>query len=104
MKKYQTFFDPNSKMVFFDKNTGKKYLNNNKNNSGSIVFSIIKYLFLIILVFIFLIVGIVIGRRCCNYNRKKLINELEDDNYSYENQDKNKRKNKEKLIEMEQHN
>ena len=103
MKKYQTFFDPNSKRVFFDKTTNKKYLKNSKNSIGNILFSAIKYFFLITLVITFLIIGIIIGRKCSNYNRKRLVNELEDDNYFYGNRDKINQKNKEKLIEMKQH-
>lgn len=103
LKKYQVIFNSDEKsMSFYKLNNNKKniYDNNNKNKNmkrKKIFINIISYFGIGLL---FLGIGIFFGRRYCFIDKKRLANELEDDNYEYKSK-KNALNNKAKLIEME---
>ena len=105
--KYLITYDYDNRVIGFYKQKNKKYIIKNdflKNN-------IIKIILIIFLIFLFALIGFLISRHIYGYNRKKRINELQE-NYQYEFKSDNKKniinskefdKNlgKEKLLEME---
>ena len=98
LKKYQVIFNSDAKsMSFYKENNNKKniYENNNKIKNIKKFISIISYFGIGIL---FLGIGLFFGRRYCFIDKKRLANELEDDNYEYKS--KSDDKSKPKLIEM----
>ena len=99
LKKYQVIFNSDAKsMSFYKENNNNKniYENNIKNKNIKKCISIISYFGIGIL---FLGIGIFFGRRYCFIDKKRLANELEDDNYEYKSQ-KGDSKSKANLIEM----
>jgi len=97
LKKYKIIFNPESKSMLFYKNNNIKNdiseLNIQKKNIGLLVIS---YIFIGIL---FLGIGIYFSRKYCNISRKIYANELEDDNYVYQSNNKDNKKER-KLIEL----
>ena len=98
LKKYLLTYDYDHKVIGFYKQKGIKYLlkeDNFKNN-------IIKIILVLLLLLIFGTLGFLISKRIYGYNRKKRLNEIQE-NYHYEEKiiDKiNNKENKEKLIEL----
>ena len=86
LKKYLTVFNADKKQIYFYNNNIIKKENNERENwiSKNMIIIIIIFIFTII---IFLIIGIFIGKIMYK-NRKKIANELVDDNYIYENNKK----------------
>ena len=107
LKKYLITYDYDNRVIGFYKQKNKKYIIKKdylKNN-------IIKIILIIFLILLFALIGFLISRHIYGYNRKKRINELQE-NYQYEFKTDNKKniinskeldKNlgKEKLLEME---
>ena len=96
LKKYNVIFNSDTKMMTFYRSNNLNKQNNQKTENkeqknGFLVF--LSYAFFCIL---FLIIGFYFGRKYCIMRRKRFANELEDYNYEY-NPDK-KDKGKRKLI------
>ena len=97
LRKYQLVFNPDAKTISFynpklpieEDDNNSKHINNNKNNSKLIIIIVI----VIILGFIFIGLGIYLGKIIyINKKNKKRFNELED-NFDYNSEDfKNERK------------
>ena len=96
LKKYQIIFNSDTKsMSFYKNNFKRKNIYEGNNNNKRIFKTFISYFFIGIL---FLGLGIFFGRKFC-INKKRLANELEDDNYEYKSK-KDEFKKEKKLIEM----
>ena len=95
LKKYQVIFNSDAKSMIF-------YINNNKKNiygnykKKNVFFSVISY---VLIGIFFLTIGIIFGRKYCFIDKKRLANELEDNNYVYKSK-KDDIKKEGKLIEM----
>ena len=98
LKKYQIIFNSDSKSMSFYKNNNNKNNIYEKNNiKKKITFiNVISYFFIGVL---FLFIGIFFGRKYCFIDKKRLANELEDDNFEYKSKKDDIPKEK-KLIEM----
>jgi len=98
LKKYLLTYDYDHKVIGFYKQKGIKYLikeDNFKNN-------IIKIILVLLLLLIFGTLGFLISKHIYGYNRKKRLNEIQE-NYHYEEKiidNINNKENKEKLIEL----
>ena len=106
LKKYLLTYDYDNRVIGFYKQNNTKYIVKNddlKNN-------IIKIILIVFLILIVTLVGFLISKHIYGYNRKKRINELQE-NYQYEYKNDNQKKinnknldnnsGKEKLLEME---
>ena len=99
MRKYPVKFAPFSSMIGFyiipnEGNTNKEDKKDNKkgNNSKTVV-----YIIIIVIALIFTAVGLFLGKQIF-YPRKKRANELLDDNYEYESNNKEELNNKKNKI------
>ena len=82
VKKYKFVFDYDAKIMLFYDNKNGANTNENQNN----IIQILLYIFLIILGFLVLSLGIYIGRKFLGKKKKKKANELEDSINEEENQ------------------
>lgn len=98
LKKYQIIFNSDSKTMSFYKNNNNKMsvYGDNKTKKEGLFINIAGYFFVGI---IFLCVGLFFGRKYCFIDKKRLANELEDDNYEYKSKNDEIKKGS-KLIEM----
>lgn len=99
LKKYKIIFNSESKSMSFYKNNNKKNVkekNNVKVKKNKSVINVITYF---IIGFLFLGLGFFLGRKYFFIDKKRLANELEDDNYEYKSRNDDIKK-EEKLIEM----
>jgi len=98
LKKYQIIFNSDSKSMLFYKNNNNimNIYGDTKTKKEVLFFKITGYLFVGI---IFLCLGIFFGRKYCFIDKKRLANELEDDNYEYKSKNDEIKKGS-KLIEM----
>jgi hypothetical protein len=99
LKKYNVIFNSDSKtMTFYRFNTiNNKSAQNNEDThkkNGFLIF--LSYSFIGI---IFLVLGLYLGRKFCLMRRKIYANELEDNNYVYES-NPNQKKKEQKLIDL----
>lgn len=98
LKKYQIIFNSDSKSMSFYKNNNNKMniYGDNKIKKEGLFIKIASYFFVGI---IFLCLGLFFGRKYCFIDKKRLANELEDDNYEYKSKNDEIKKGS-KLIEM----
>ena len=105
LSKYLLVYDYDHKVIGFYKKNKKKYIANGDNK----IYNIIKILLIVILLLVCGVMGFLISKHIYGFNRKKRINELQE-NYKYEEKiskkqneninDFNNNEKKERLIEL----
>ena len=98
LRKYPVTFSPSSRLISFyvnsnnDINTKNDTINNKEKKKNIFSNHIIGYIKIILIALIFTFLGLYIGKKIY-LKRKKLANELIDDDYQYDSQNRNENKN-----------
>lgn len=114
LKKYQFIFNHDKKLIEYykinitnqneeeeeDKKGNSPYSPKNNNNNINVYIYIISGIILIIIIGFILLIKLYLKPLCCNKHRKKLVNELVDEEEYPNNQNESEKRNKDQLLDM----